>query len=203
MTGVKEIRNKLERLKGQKEQIKKDIVLLVSDKKKIAGAIKNNEEARQIIKEVGIKTQEQLQYHIGDITSLALEAVFPDPYQLELEFTQRRDKTECDIYFVRDEERTDPIGASGGGAVDIASFALRIASWSLKMPHFRNVIILDEPMKNLSKEFQERASKMLQEVSRKLEIQFIIVTHEPALSSYSDKIIGVGIKNKISKVIMK
>lgn len=88
------------------------------------------------------------------------------------------------------------------GAVDIAAFALRVVSWSMSYPKLRNVIILDEPMKNLSKDMQEKASMMIKEVSKKLGIQFIIVTHEDTLASYADKTFMVEKNRKgISKVI--
>lgn len=197
---LRQLRNKLEQLKGQKNQIEKDI----SDNKKALKYAKRElnhyEEAKEIIREVGIKTQEQLQFHISDITSLALEAVFPDPYKLEIEFVQRRNKTECDIYFSRNGNQVDPISASGGGAVDIAAFALRIASWSLQRPHSRNTIILDEPMRFVSKEYREKTSLMMKEVSQKLGLQFIIVTHDPTLSAYADKVFEVTIKNGVSKI---
>lgn len=163
-------------------------------------ALRRHEQAREIIREVGLKTQEQLQYHIGDITSLALEAVFNDPYSLTVEFVQRRNKTECDLYFVRENEKVDPLSASGGGAVDVASFALRIASWSMTKPRTRSTIILDEPLRFLSADMQEKASQMIKELSEKLGLQFIIVTHEPILANYADRVFEVSIKKGKSKV---
>jgi DNA repair exonuclease SbcCD ATPase subunit len=158
------------------------------------------EKAREIVRSVGIATQQQLQYHISDITSLALEAVFNDPYELKVEFIQRRNKTECDLLFVRDGNDLDPISASGVGAIDIAAFALRIASWSMAVPHTRNVIILDEPFKHLSVDLQDRASSMIKEVSDKLGLQFIIITHDPTLASYADRVFNVSIHKRVSKV---
>jgi len=161
---------------------------------------KRHEKALEIVKLAALKTQEQIQFHISDITSLALSAVFPEPYELVLEFVERRNKTECDLYFKRNGERMDPLDSSGGGPVDIASFALRIASWSLKQPNGNNTIILDEPFKNLSKEYREQGAMLLQEVSQKLGIQFILVTHMPLLTQYADKVFNVDMKNKISKI---
>jgi len=145
------------------------------------------EQAREIVREVGLKTQQNLQFHISDIASLALNAVFDDPYELKVDFVQRRNKTECDLLFVRDGNEIEPMEASGYGAVDIASFALRVASWSLKNQKSRPVIILDEPMRFLSQDRQTFASNMIKELSDKLHIQFIIVTHEEVLTEYADK----------------
>ena len=197
---IQQIRTKLEQRKGQRNQIEKDISEAKKTLKHKKRELVKYEQAKEIIRTVGIKTQEQLQFHISDITSLALEAVFPDPYKLEVEFVQRRNKTECDIYFSRNSNRIDPISASGGGTVDIAAFALRIASWSLQRPHSRNTIILDEPMRFVSKEYREKTSLMIKEISQKLGLQFIIVTHDPTLSAYADKVFEIGIKKGVSYI---
>ena len=197
---IQTYRNLLERQKGKKIQIEQDINTLKDTVKQLKRNLIRHEKAREIIREVGMQTQQQLQFHISDITSLALEAVFPDPYKLIVEFVQRRNKTECDLYFERDGEKVDPLTASGGGAVDVAAFALRIASWSMQQPRSRNVIILDEPLRFLSTDLQEQASIMIKEISEKLGIQFIIVTHEDTLASYADKVFRVSIKNGKSKV---
>jgi len=197
---VKDIRTQLDQRKGRKNEIEELVTSLTEHIKEQKRSLRRHEQAREIIKEVGLKTQQELQYHISDITSLALEAVFPDPYELVAEFVERRNKSECDLYFTRDGNKVDPIDASGGGAVDIASFALRVASWSMQTPRSRPTIILDEPFRFLSEQYKEPASMMVKELSQKLGLQFIIITHEPVLASYADKTFEVTMKRKISKV---
>ena len=191
---VQLLRNKLEQQKGQRLQIQNTLTTLQGELVEKTNSLHKHEQAKEIIRKVGMDTQAQLEISISDITSLALEAVFPNPYELKVEFVQRRNKTECDLYFVRDGNRIDPLSASGVGAVDVASFALRIASWSMSTPHSRNTIILDEPFRFLSENYQEQASIMLKELSVKLGIQFIIVTHEMTLTTAADKIFNVSIK---------
>jgi len=200
MSNIKQIRNHLERQKGQRDQLTQTITGLKDNIRNEKRSLHRHEQAREVIREVGLKTQEQLQYHISDITSLALEAVFNDPYELKVEFVQRRNKTECDLLFVRDGNAVDPLSASGGGAVDVASFALRIAAWSMQHPHSRNVMILDEPLRFLSADLQERASQMIKQISEKLGIQFIIVTHETTLASYADRVFTTSIRRGITSV---
>lgn len=197
---TKEIRLRFERLKGRKDQIREDIKTFKKQKKNIKKQALLHEQAKLILTEVGLKTQKQIQFHISDITSLALEAVFEEPYKLILDFVQRRNKTECDIYFERDGQRVDPISASGGGTVDIAAFALRIASWTLHTPRLRNTIIMDEPMRFVSKEYREQASLMIKEISKQLGIQFIIVTHDPVLTKHADMVFETTIKRGITKI---
>jgi len=200
MNNIQLLRNTLEQQKGQKFQIEQSLLKLQEELKDKKRSLRKHEQAREIVRIVGMETQKQLQFHISDITSLALEAVFLDPYTLEVEFVQRRNKTECDLFFVRDGMKVDPLTASGVGAVDVATFALRIASWSMAMPRTRNTIILDEPFRYLSEDYQEKASQMVKEISEKLGIQFIIVTHEPVLASYADKTFEVSIRKGKSKV---
>ena len=200
---LQQIRKKFERLHGEQSQIEKDIRENKKDIKIQTRELHKHEQAKEIIREVGMKTQQQLQFHISDITSLALEAVFPKPYKLVVEFVQRRNKTECDLYFERGGKQVDPLSSSGGGAIDIAAFALRIASWSLQRPHSRATIILDEPLKWIDETLREKGSNMIKEVSDKLGIQFIIVTHDPMLTKFADKVFEVRQKRKVSKIYTK
>jgi DNA repair exonuclease SbcCD ATPase subunit len=200
MTDIKNLRNKLEQSKGAKAQLETSLTNLQVQLKEKGRSLRQHEQAKEIIRTVGQKTQEQIQFHIEDIVSMALDAVFDNPYKFSVEFIQRRNKTECDLYFVRDGNKVDPLTASGVGAVDVAAFALRIASWSMSTPHSRNTIILDEPFRFLSKNYQEQASLMLNEISQKLGIQMIIISHEEALTENVDAIFQVSIKKGISDV---
>lgn len=197
---IQDMRNRLEREKGRKAQVEKDLATTTATIKEKQRDLRRHEQARELIKEASLRTQRQLQYHISDITSLALGAVFPDPYELEAEFVERRNKTECDLFFTRDGERSDPISAAGGGAVDVASFALRVASWSMRRPRSRNVLVLDEPFKHLSTELLPKASEMIKELAEKLELQIIMVTHSEELVEAADKVFQTAIKKGITEV---
>jgi chromosome segregation ATPase len=195
-----ELRTKIEQQKGKKEEVQSSIKGLRRKLTKEKRHLQNLEKASSIIRIVGLETQQQLQFHISDITSLAMEGIFPDPYKVQLEFVEKRGKTECDILFDRNGNQVKPLDAVGGGAVDVASFALRIASWSMAMRKTRNVILLDEPMRFLSSAYQENASEMIKEVSQKLGIQFVIVSHNQILTENADKVFEVSIKKGITKV---
>lgn len=197
---IQQIRNKFERKKGEKLKVEQDISTLENEIKVKNRELRLHEQALTIVIQVGKKTQEQISFHISDITSLALSSIFPDPYTLQVEFVQRHNKSECDLYFVRDGNRVNPLKASGGGAVDIASFALRIASWSMQTPRSRSTIVLDEPFRFVSKNYQEQASTMLKEISKKLGIQFIVITHNDILTSFADKVFETSIKKGVTKI---
>jgi len=205
MSNINQLRNKLEQQKGQRQQISKSLTKVRLEIKKCRMSLILHEKAREIVRIVGLKTQEQLQFHISDITSLALEAVFDNPYSLKVEFVQRRNKTECDLFFVRDGMQIDPISSSGVGAVDIAAFALRIAAWSMTQPKSRNTIILDEPFKHLKGEAEnKKALDMIKKISNKLGMQIIMVSDErisrEATIEATDKLFEVSIHNGKTKI---
>ncbi|MBT5420357.1 MAG: hypothetical protein HOK80_05655, partial [Candidatus Cloacimonetes bacterium] len=121
------------------------------------------------------------------------------PYEFELEFVIKRGKTEADLWFVRNDSRLSPMDTAGGGAIDVASMALRIAAWSINK-NTRPVIILDEPFKNLSENLQDRAADMLRMLSEKLDLQIIMVSHITKLVKDSDKIVKVNRGNNGSYI---
>jgi DNA repair exonuclease SbcCD ATPase subunit len=198
---IKWLRLHIDKKTGLVEGLKEQNEKKIAENKVLEQEFYLHEKALTIIKEVGRKTQEKLQFHISDITSLALDAVMPeDPYKLTMEFVDRRDKNECDLRFERQGNLMKPLDSSGVGAIDVASFALRIAAWSIQFPKSRPVIILDEPFKFLDKSKHGRASEMLKELSLKLGLQFIIVTHEEGLTENADRIFKVSNTKRTSKV---
>ncbi len=197
---IQSLRRIFEQKTGEKNQIERTLEETKKEVKELKRDLRRHEQAQEVIRQVALKTQQQLQFHISDIATMALEAVFDDPYQLIVEFIQRRNKTECDLYFSRDGEKIDPLSATGGGAVDVASFALRVASWSMSIPRTRNTLILDEPFRYLSSNLLPKASEMLKEVSDKLGLQIIMVTHADELIESADKVFAVSKKKGISKV---
>jgi len=197
---IRNFRSHIDQKKGQFKEVQNNLSSAILSRKTLTRAIKHSERAQVIIQKVAKDTQSQLEIHISDIVSTALETIFDNPYKFKIEFVIKRNKTECELVFEKDGETINPLNGTGGGVVDTASFALRIALWTLQTPKSRNTIILDEPFKWLSKDLIPRASLLLKELSQKLNIQFIIVTHIEGLTEEADKVFNVKLKEGISHV---
>lgn len=197
---IQTLRKQLEQKKGSRNQITKDLAEAQKIAERLELEIIDTEQAQIIIQTVAQKTQEELEYRLSEIVSLALAAVFDDPYKLKVNFIIRRGKTECDLLFEKDGEIFDPLTSSGGGAIDVAAMALRVAIWSLTQPKPRNILILDEPFRFLSQEYQIKASIMLRELSEKLNLQIIMVSHSESLIEGANKIFQVTIRKGISRI---
>ncbi len=192
MQQLDSIHNVLQQQVGRRDQLQQQVTEATTQLATLSQEQEDIARALEIIQQVAKLTQQQLEIHISELVSLALEAVFPNPYKMVLKFETRRNRSEADL-LLQDENGNllSPMDAVGGGVVDVAAFALRIALWSLKRPKPRAVMIVDEPFRFLSSDLQDRASKMLKEISEKLGIQFLIVTHEEQLLEGADKIFHV------------
>lgn len=199
---LQEMRLALERDKGKQEKTEQEIKERGNAISQLEKQLAVCDKALVIAQTVARLTQEQLEIHISDIVSSAMSAVFDDPYEIKVEFVVRRGKTEADIYFVRDGKKVDPLSCSGGGAVDVAALALQIAMWSLTAPRTRNVLILDEPLKWLKGgDLPERGAAMIKEISKKLGIQIIMVSHSPQLIDSADAVFDVRMTKKGSRIV--
>jgi len=195
------LRTRLEQQKGKRDQFEKMKVTAERRIKRFVKSVELHEEAQQLIQTVARQTQEQLQYHISELITLALSSVFNDPYEFEVDFVERRGRTECDLYFVRDGNRINPLDGSGGGAVDLAALALQFSLWTLQIPRSRNVLILDEPLKWLKgSDLPKKGALVIKEISERLGIQIIMVSHSPELIEAADRAFLVSLKKGRSNV---
>jgi len=123
--------------------------------------------------------QERYHGQIMQIVTYCLREVFgSDAYDFKINFSQKRGQVEASLVFERDGEQFDPVHAAGGGVLAVACFALRLAVLYLTKQSVRPVMIMDEPFVQLSVEYRERMSALLEELSFQFGFQFILVTHE-------------------------
>jgi hypothetical protein len=192
MQTIEQLKARYNKERGEQDMLKKKISEYEDSIKRTQNYLTHVEEARQIVQQVAKITQEQIVVNISSIVCLALSTVFDDPYKFGVEFVTRRNKTECDMFFLRGENRLDDLeDESGGGTVDIAAFGLRCASLVMEEPQKRNVLILDEPFPHLrGEDNQKRTSEMVKRISNDLGIQMIIVG-DVNFSISADKIIHI------------
>lgn len=201
MDSIKQLRYELEQQKGHKARIQQDLKTARKNRKEAKKEYLHHEKAQEVVKEVGLKTQQELEYHISNLVSAAISSVFPDnPYQFKVQFVQRRSKTECDLLLEKDGELIHPLSATGGGVVDIISFALRIAALSMQQGKIRPLLLMDEPFKHLSTDLQERAGLMLKELAENIGIQILYISHSNEAIEGCDKCFKATNKQGMSQV---
>ena len=132
-------------LKGQLEALESG---LLAKKARLVAV----EEAQAILQAAAKETQEQLRFQVTDIVQTAVDTIFPGKYRFCVDFEPKRGKTEASIYLEQDGLRMDPMDSNGGGVGDIIALGLRMACWTIGRTD--NVLIMDEPYKNLSAGFR-------------------------------------------------
>ncbi len=137
----------------------------------------NTEEAQQILQTVAKVVQQVVHNRIAGVVSRCLESVFDEPYEFRITFDRKRGRTEAELSFVRGGLEVDPLTASGGGVVDVAAFALRLACLKLAKPPIRQLVVLDEPFRFVSVDYRPRVKEMVERLAKDMGIQFVIVTH--------------------------
>lgn len=180
-----DIERRFEQAKTKKELIESQIETKGKTIKQTKIKVDNFIKARYVLAEVARLTQENFQTKVENLITLAIQSVFDRDFKFKLHLERKRNKLECRPVIIENEHEYSPENDMGGGLIDIISFAWRIVLWSMERPRSRNVIVLDEPMKNMG-DLIGLGGKMLKEISSKLGFQLIIITHDQELMEFGD-----------------
>lgn len=189
---IENIKTLFQQCKGINSQLNKDIEQYTVKKENLNNELKILEQSQAFLQKVAQETQQHLKFQVEDIVNLALETCFPGEYNFSINFNISRGKTEAELVFLdqKTKREIDPMNASGGGVVDLTSFALRIACYALENGT-DNVIILDEPFRFLSRDLQNRAGEILKTLSKRMNLQIIMVSHIGEIINIADKVFEV------------
>lgn len=167
------------------------------------------EESQVILQIVAEGLQKQIKLHIEDLVDDGLDSILPKKYTFHLDFITKRNKIVSELYLMLGKNKLYPIRKSNGhGLSDVTSLILRIALLSLslqsKQKKTNNLLALDEPLRNLSKDKVHNIALLLRKISHKFGIQIILCTHKDQAISNSDvvwKITNVNDESFAEKVV--
>lgn len=138
-------------------------------------------QAQSALAEVVRDTQAEFLGTLSELVTSCLQSVFEKDIMFHVELVEQSGKMLVDMWLERDGKRQDPMTANGGGVVDVIAFALRVSCLLLVRHRVDPVILLDEPFRFVSKDLQGRIGQMIVDLSERLGVQFVIVTHESEL----------------------
>ncbi len=144
--------------------------------------------ARWVISEASRITQEQFKILVEELVTSAIQSVFENQdYKFIVDFSLQNNRPQINL-LVQDGDKDPyiPRDEQGGGLMDIIGFALKVVMWSLQSPKNRNVLILDEPFR-WTGNYTQQAGMMMKEISKKLGLQIIMVTHDERLMDIADR----------------
>jgi DNA repair exonuclease SbcCD ATPase subunit len=190
---------------GIKRQIQSDIDDGKSQIKLKENEIEILDKVLKVFQQIVDIKKNRIKEKVEKIISKGLKIVYDDSYGYELEYEVKREDIVAIPYVYNEiddnRNKTEIVNARGGGIVDVVSFISRVTVLSAKIKELRQVLLADEPFKNVGAGNMENISKLLRWVSDILNIQFVIVTHEKELIEVADKIFRVTLNKGISNVV--
>ncbi len=155
---------------------------------------------------LGERRQLEVQSQIEEIVTRGLQTVLDDTLSFHL-VVSNKGKSQVVEFLVRTKSRlgnnvdTPVMDARGGGLVVTVSFLLRLSMRLLtRTPGKTCVMLLDETFAFLSEEYIPNMAAFLKTVADEADVQFILVTHTPALAEYADVVYNVSLVNEVSKI---
>jgi hypothetical protein len=194
MKSLADYREYLSRKRGEQELIAKQVGKLKTDLECNKELVEDWIEAKRVVQEVALLTQQSIAEYIESTVSLAIQSVYQDrDYRFIVEYILKPSRTDVELKIQKgDKEPYYPKDEQAGGLLDIISFALRVVVWSIQPNRSRPILVLDEPFKYLQSQIHV-AGKMLKEVSQKAGLQIIMVANwqNLELASIADRLWSV------------
>lgn len=175
---VKTLRDQVLKLQGSFDEKAQTYQTLVAERETLLSATKTQEEAISLAKKCLESSIKQKSY-IEDIVSAGLSEVFGVKYVFNLETVVAPDGTIKGLkprLKEQDGEFDDPIASFGASSAAIVSFCMRIAILLLSSGTAK-VLILDEPLANVSSSLQDRFKLFVENVCSTTGLQIIMITH--------------------------
>lgn len=151
----------------------------VKDSKQL---VEDVQAAQKHLQDIAQQLQQSAHKQIAKVVSKCLSAVFKEPYELRIEFEQKRGRTEAKFVYLREGRKINP-RVTSGGVLEVAGLALRLASLILTLPPTRRFLALDEPFRGLSKSNLQKMAVLVETLADDLDVQLLIVTHDPELQA--------------------
>lgn len=171
------------------------------------------DKARLLLLETGNYQRNKVIKDLEEIVTHALQFIMQQEIYFEVDSDPLRGRTECSFYVrtVRNgiSNRNPVLNSRGDGISDIVSLALDVANYVLSKSV--GPLMLDEPAKQLSGDFSDgfakqlstnyliRVGQFLKEVSRSLNIQIFLITHNEDLKHIGDYKITMYLDGNISR----
>jgi DNA repair exonuclease SbcCD ATPase subunit len=188
---IEKIENRYRNLEEKLAFAKSEIKLAKKDKRRFKKRLLNHEKARWVFAEVSKQIQIETKSRIEKLITLALRSVFEREFTFKMKLEHKANKIYAIPTIIEGGEEFNNLKEDlGGSMVDIVSLAMKIVLWSMESPQRRNLFIVDEPFRFTGR-LVKKAGYMLKYLSKELNFQVIIVTHDDELIEICDRVYGV------------
>ena len=148
------------------------------------------------------QTRQQIVDKISAIVTDALQKI-KDP-NLEFRMNLSTERNQTDLKFTVLDKNTnqefDILNSYGGTIADIVTFPLRVSLLLKWEPALSKIIVMDEAFKFVSVADQEALAEFVKQISEKLGLQILLVTHSQTIASKAHKVFTVAKSGSVSEI---
>lgn len=201
--GINQIREKLNKRISERDllrkQLKKKKRRISENKKRLKALILS----QQVLSQAVTITQKTFEKLVESLTNRIIGSIWTDrKFKYKLDYKMKGRKTTAQPLIIEGKNKPQiPSEDMGISMLDPLSFGSRCVMKVLERPPSRNMMWLDEPLRNMGKGKElRRGAAMLREMSYGLNMQLIIITHEEDLARIGDRVFYVEHNGKHSIV---
>lgn len=147
----------------------------------------------QFLQTLSDVTRQQIIDRISSIVTDALQKI-KDP-NLIFKMKLSTGRNQVDVSFVVVEKDTghelDILHSSGGTIADLITFPLKVSLLLKWSPQLSRLLLMDEQFKFVAVQDREALAEFIRQISEKLNLQTLLVTHMPELAARAHKVFGV------------
>jgi len=187
---IAQLKSKYNELKERRDSL---VRLIVSKRQEVDLLLK----VKNVLSNAIVVGNENVKSAIENIVTEGISLVYGDNLRFKIEETSVGGKPGY-LFKIDKEGHSRSLMCYGGGIRNIVSVVLRFVM-SRYIPN-KIPFILDEVGSNISKEYQSKFGYLLKVFSEKYDSQIILITHQPRIAEFADKIINVNLVNDESVI---
>ena len=180
------IEQKINRAVYERDKIQSEITKLQGD----LAALKDKSDLalalQTYVQQTATYTLETISVNVSKIVTDALKYVFDTDYKFVLEFNVKYGNMSCRMFLYKGDEVFDIRTQNGDGIADMVAIALRIAVLCMDKRKLRRTLILDEPAGAVSVNYQPMVGKLLEYLSKSLNLQIIMIAAHGANYGFTE-----------------
>lgn len=199
MEKIKHLSSIIEKNKILQDEYRKNIEREEKEKRELIENSEVLQELKDFLFQVSANYREDICNLFTNLVTEALCSIFEKEIKFEIKLYSYRNEPAVDVTVTEGDLEVDPQKSCGGGVNDVISLVLKIIFIYLK--DSSRILILDESLKFLSRNYLEQASSFISDISERMNLQIILVSHKPELEVSCDNLILIEKENDRSIVL--
>jgi DNA repair exonuclease SbcCD ATPase subunit len=183
----RDLQQQVARWRGQADLLDRQIVDQSTRLAETRQGITQHEQALALLQRLEEKWRGSFEQALAAVVSHGLSTVFERELTVNIESKLMRGTSSMALTITEGENTTSILGAEGGSLVEVTDFLLRVLLTLSARPALRHLLVLDEPFSRVSENFRSSLWELLRELSRRLDFQIIMVSHEPDAEDAADR----------------